>query len=147
MQLSVTRAKVFYFEYIIIRLYSIIVCENLSSDWLTSAIDQAQMKVNLATLKADNENLKSKIVQSPERFKGEVTRLNSAVQSLKTAKEERTKRLLELCDQQDSRLQYTEVSNTAMAHRYTLFGRAVTFFKSAVMSQNCICMCRFCCSV
>ena len=105
------------------------------------------MKVNLATLKAGNENLKSKIVQSPERFKGEVTRLNSAVQSLKTAKEERTKRLLELCDQQDSRLQYTEVSNTAMAHRYTLFGRAVTFFKSAVISQNCICMCRFCCSV
>lgn len=75
---------------------------------------KAEVKVNLAALKQDCESLKAKIVQSPERFKGELARLTSAVQSVREAKDERSSRLQEICAQQDSNLQYTEEGQTAL---------------------------------
>ncbi|XP_020600902.1 kinetochore protein Nuf2-A-like [Orbicella faveolata] len=75
---------------------------------------KAEVKVNLAALKQDCESLKAKIVQSPERFKGELARLTSAVQSVREARDERNARLQEICAQQDSSLQYTEDGQTAL---------------------------------
>jgi len=75
---------------------------------------KAEIKANLAGLKQDCESLKSKIVQSPERFKGELSRLTSAVQAVKEARDERSARLQEICSQQESSLQFIEDGQTAL---------------------------------
>ena len=48
------------------------------------------------------------IIPTPVFWK-ELARLTSAVQSVREAKDERNARLQEICAQQDSSLQYTEV--------------------------------------
>lgn len=75
---------------------------------------KAEIKVNLAGLKQDCEIFKSKIVNSPARFKGELARLTSAVQSVKEARDERSARLQEICAQEESSLQFSEDSQTAL---------------------------------
>lgn len=48
------------------------------------------------------------IIPTPAFWK-ELARLTSAVQSVREARDERNARLQEICAQQDSNLQYTEV--------------------------------------
>lgn len=74
---------------------------------------KAEVKANLAGLKQDCDSLKSKIVQSPERFKGELARLTSAVHSVREARDERSARLQEVCSQQESNSQFSEDGQTA----------------------------------
>lgn len=75
---------------------------------------KAEIKANLAGLKQDGDSLKSKIVQSPERFRGELSRLTSALQSVREARDERSARLQEICAQQESSLQINEDAQTAL---------------------------------
>lgn len=75
---------------------------------------KAEIKANLAGLKQDGDSLKSKIVQSPERFRGELNRLTSALQSVREARDERSVRLQEICAQQESSLQINEDAQTAL---------------------------------
>lgn len=75
---------------------------------------KAEGKALIAALKQDTDNLAAKIVQSPERFKGELARLTIALQSVREARDERSARLQEICTQQDSNLQYTEDGQTAI---------------------------------
>ncbi|KAK2554557.1 hypothetical protein P5673_024017 [Acropora cervicornis] len=65
---------------------------------------KAEIKANLAGLKQDGDSLKSKIVQSPERFRG----------SVREARDERSVRLQEICAQQESSLQINEDAQTAL---------------------------------
>lgn len=53
-------------------------------------------------------------MQSPERFRGELNRLTSALQSVREARDERSVRLQEICAQQESSLQINEDAQTAL---------------------------------
>ena len=55
------------------------------------------------------------IIPTPVFWK-ELARLTSAVQSVREAREERNARLQEICAQQDSNLQYTEVCYNFQIH-------------------------------
>ncbi|XP_078611640.1 uncharacterized protein LOC144882023 [Branchiostoma floridae x Branchiostoma japonicum] len=60
----------------------------------------ARLKDDIKSTKEEGDKLRSKIVQSPERMKGEMGRMERSIKTLKVTKEQKGQRLVELHEQQ-----------------------------------------------
>ncbi|KAK3733645.1 hypothetical protein QZH41_013328, partial [Actinostola sp. cb2023] len=78
------------------------------------ATKKADIKVSLAGQREHCENLKSKIVQSPDRFKAEISRLSKQLDTVKNSIDEKSRRFTELDNQKDGRLKCTENMKNAL---------------------------------